>query len=113
MLKSLFAFLVASSFMIPLAEARRDQRREVRQQARIAEGVKSGELTRPEAHRLRKGQRRVDAAQRAAKADGEVTPEEKAKIEKMQDVQSARIYKQKHDEQKRDDNKQEPAVSGQ
>lgn len=32
-------------------------------------------------------------------ADGTVTAKEKLKIEKMQDVQSKRIYRQKHDGQ--------------
>jgi methionine salvage enolase-phosphatase E1 len=83
------------------AEARRDQVRESRQQHRIREGVKSGELTRKEAHHLRAGQRRVDRLQRKAKADGEITPAEKMRIEKAQDKQSAAIYKQKHDAQER------------
>jgi hypothetical protein len=41
-----------------------------------------------------------------------VTAKERIKLEKMQDVQSKRIYRQKHDEQKRHsatDPQQEPA----
>ncbi len=85
------------------AEARRDQRREGRQQARIAQGVKSGELTNREAQRLHHGQKRLDRAQRHAMQDGVVTPEEKTRLEKMQDRQSKRIYTQKHDGQKREE----------
>ncbi len=97
---------IVSSFLLLLmfslsAEARRDQRREVRQESRIAEGVQSGELNKAEAHRLRKGQKRIDKAQAQAKADGVVTDAEKARLEKMQDVQSKHIYEQKHDEQQR------------
>jgi hypothetical protein len=90
------------------AEARRDQRREGRQQGRIAEGLKSGELNKHEARRLNRGQRRVDRAQEKAMADGEMTAAEKVKIEKMQDVQSKRIYRQKHDDQKQGSVSQPP-----
>jgi len=89
------------SFVSFSAEARRDQNREHRQQGRIAQGVQSGELNKAEAHRLHKGQKRVDRAQASAKSDGVVTDAEKAQLEKMQDVQSKRIYEQKHDEQQR------------
>ena len=84
-----------------VAEAGRDQRREVRQEARIAGGVASGELTRKEAKKLRRGQRHVDMMQAKAKSDGVVTDSEAAKIEKMQNLQSKRIYNQKHDEQEK------------
>lgn len=90
------------------AWARRDQAREGRQNARIAEGVKSGELNHAEAKRLRRGQHHVDNAQKKAMADGTMTDAEKAKIEKMQDVQSKRIYRQKHDGQQRGDHATAP-----
>ncbi len=102
----MFKILVSSILFLTafssLAEARRDQKREARQQGRIAGGIKSGELTAKEAMHLRKGQKRVDRAQRRAKADGEVTNAEQMRLENMQDRQSAKIYNQKHDDQKRD-----------
>lgn len=101
MSQKILTTFVIFSFISLSAEARRDGRRENRQEARIAQGVKSGELTRAEAHRLHRGQKRVDNAQESAKADGVVTNEEAARLEKMQDVQSKRIFEQKHDEQKR------------
>lgn len=102
MFKILFSSVLILSSFSSLAEARRDQKREARQQGRIAGGVKSGELTAKEAHHLRKGQKRIDHAQIKAKADGQVTASEQLKLEKMQDNQSAKIYKQKHDDQKRE-----------
>ena len=102
-MRPLIAILILGSMTPYFAEARRDQRREGRQQARIHQGVKSGELTRGEAAGLRAGQRRVDRAQRRAAADGNVTAEERAKLERMQDHQSKRIYEQKHDDEKRSD----------
>lgn len=91
------AILFASNF----AMADRVDRRQFRQQARIADGVRSGELTRPEARRLRAGERHVRRLERRADADGQVTGQEAARIENAQDRLSARIYRQKHDEQAR------------
>lgn len=81
------------------SEARRDQRREVRQQGRIQQGVNSGQLTRGEARRLEKGEARIDRAQAKAESDGVVTGKEKVHLEHMQNVESRRIFRQKHDAQ--------------
>ena len=83
------------------AEANRNQARERHQQHRIRNGVSSGELTRKEAKKLRKGQKKIDRLQYQAMADGVLSPEEKARIEKAQDRQNRRIYRQKHDRQDR------------
>jgi len=74
--------------------------RHANQEARIQQGVKSGELTPKEAAKLEKGQAKVQVAEDKAKADGKVTPKERAKLARMQNKQSKKIYKQKHDEQK-------------
>lgn len=84
------------------AEASRNGHRERRQEARIAQGVKSGELTRRETRHLVKGQKKIDAYQKKAMADGELSAKEKVHLEKMQDRQNRKIYRQKHDEQSRD-----------
>ncbi|MBY0452780.1 MAG: hypothetical protein K2P92_07080 [Bdellovibrionaceae bacterium] len=101
MKKMILTTLVSLALLCATAEARRDNKREVSQQARIGQGVQSGELTHREARKLRKGQKRIDRLQQQAKADGTVSPEEKLKIEKAQDRQNALIYKQKHDAQER------------
>ena len=75
--------------------------RERRQQARIHEGVRDGELTRNEARKLEREQARIHRAEARAKADGEFTPKERAKIQKMQDKASRQIYKEEHDRQTR------------
>lgn len=75
--------------------------RQIHQQQRIAGGVASGELTRREVVRLERGQARVARMKRAAKADGVVTAGERARLHHAQDVQSRRIYRQKHDAQAR------------
>ena len=100
-MKHLLITVMAMALLIGTAEARRDQNREHNQQSRVKQGVQSGTVTRKEAKKLRKGQKRVDHMQVKASADGVVTPKEKLKIEKAQDKQSALIYKQKHDDQNR------------
>jgi len=76
----------------------RVDRREVRQQARIQQGVKSGELTKGEANRLERGQTHVDRLENHAKADGKVTPAERARLARAQNRQSRRIYRLKHND---------------
>ena len=71
------------------------------QKARIQEGVKSGELTRPEAARLRAQQRAIKAEKKIAKADGVVTAAERRKLRRDQNRASADIARQKHDSQTR------------
>lgn len=70
--------------------------RQVRQHARIHQGVRSGELTRGEAARLRGGQRHVQRMKLRAKSDGVVTRGERARIGAAQNRQSHRIYRLKH-----------------
>jgi len=74
----------------------RVDRREARQQARIAQGVRSGRLTPGEAARLEHGQARVDRVEDRAKADGVVTPRERARLARAQNHQSRRIHRLKH-----------------
>ena len=74
----------------------RIDRREARQNTRIQQGVRSGELTRGETARLRAGQRHVHRMERRAKSDGVVTPRERAHITRAQNHQSREIHRLKH-----------------
>jgi uncharacterized membrane protein YebE (DUF533 family) len=74
--------------------------RQANQERRIDQGVASGQLNARETARLERGQQRVDNMENRAKADGVVTAKERARIGHEQDVQSKRIYRQKHDRQK-------------
>ena len=80
----------------PVLNARQDN-----QQARIAQGVRSGELTRPETARLVRGQVHVQRMENRAKSDGVVTAGDRASVQQGANVQSRRIYRQKHDVQDR------------
>jgi uncharacterized membrane protein YebE (DUF533 family) len=73
--------------------------RQANQEQRIQQGVASGQLNAKETYRLEKGQARINQMETNAKADGVVTKGERARIQGAQDVQSQRIYNQKHDAQ--------------
>ena len=74
--------------------------RQVRQQERIGQGVRSGQVTPREGARLEHGQARIERMKERAKADGVVTRAERARIAHAQNVQSRRIYRAKHNRRK-------------
>jgi len=78
-----------------------DVQRNVNQERRIEQGVKSGELTNREVGKLENGQARVDRAEARAGANGHVSAKEQQRIQKDENQQSKRVYKQKHDKQTR------------
>jgi hypothetical protein len=77
-----------------------DVQRNMNQQQRIEQGVKSGQLTNREVGKLEGGQAKVDRAEAHAGADGHVGPREQQHVQKAENRQSKRIYRQKHDAQK-------------
>jgi hypothetical protein len=76
-------------------------RREHRQQDRIAEGVESGQLTPRETARLERKEARIhrEIARDRAANGGRLTPAEKARVNAQQDRVSRQIYREKHDGQ--------------
>lgn len=101
-MKNFFAIaILVSALAAPAALGQRIENRKERQKARIAEGVKSGELTKKEAARIKARERDLNQQIREDRKDGGgMTALERAKIEKRQDNISKDIYKQKHDAQK-------------
>jgi hypothetical protein len=94
--------LVLTALAAPaLAGTPRLDGREHHQRERIAQGLRSGELTRPEARRLARGEFGLHRAERRAKADGVVTRAERWRLDNRADRMSRRIYRQKHDPQSR------------
>ena len=73
-----------------------DVQRNVNQQGRIEQGIKSGQLTNREAGSLERGQGHVDRLEARAGANGHVGPNEQARIQGAENRQSARIYNKKH-----------------
>jgi uncharacterized membrane protein YebE (DUF533 family) len=102
-LKTVAAALLMTAFTLPaLAQTTstpRIDQRQANQQQRIDQGVQSGALTEKEAARMDKGQDRIQNMEDKAKADGVVTAQERKRIANVQDNQSKRIYRQKHDRQ--------------
>jgi hypothetical protein len=74
---------------------------EHREQQRISQGIRSGELTRAEARRLEAQQARIRVNERFARADGKVTPQERERLNRELHRASHDIYRQKHDNQDR------------
>lgn len=73
--------------------------RDINQQQRIEQGLKSGALTTREAAKLEKEEARVDRMESRALKDGNLSPAEKARIERAQNNVSRDIYREKHDAQ--------------
>ena len=73
-------------------------RRETRQQARIAQGVKSGQLTPGETRRLERGERRLQSNEKKdmAKDNGHLTKQDQRKLNREANHMSKRIYADKH-----------------
>lgn len=87
-----FAQSIAADSGTPLI----DQRQQLQEQ-RIRQGIKSGELTPAEAHRLIAQQQQIDHFEAIAKRDGVVTQGERAHLLRQQNMASRNIFRQKHD----------------
>lgn len=73
------------------------------QQDRIANGVASGQLNAAEASRLEHQEGKINQEVRADRAanGGKLTADEKGQVNRQQNRESRRIYRQKHDAQRR------------
>jgi hypothetical protein len=86
------------------APGRRDPNvnwRQRNQQERIADGVRSGELTRRETWTLERKEAHLAALERRLKSDGTLTVAERARLQAELNDLSKDIYRQKHDAQTR------------
>lgn len=71
--------------------------RQHRQHERIAQGLRSGELSRGEAQQLRAEQRAIRAKERLYKSDGVLTVAERRDLQHDQYLADRHIYLEKHD----------------
>lgn len=78
----------------------RIDKREARQQQRIANGTASGQLTTMETEKLEKREAKIGADEAAAKADGTVTKAERTHLRREENRASRATRRQKHDAQK-------------
>jgi predicted transglutaminase-like cysteine proteinase len=74
------------------------RQRQENQHDRIANGVKSGQLTKGEAAHLERNQARINHQVRADRQanGGKLTPQERAQVTREQNRQSRQIYRAKH-----------------
>ena len=99
----LFAAVLVSAYVLPaFAQSTPNlDKREDRQQARIAQGIESGQLTAKEAQHLEAREAKLASDEAMAKADGKVTRKERRKLQREADRNSEAIHHQKHDKQTR------------
>jgi hypothetical protein len=97
------ATLAAAATMITLTPALADRvdKRQAKQSHRIEQGVKTGQLTRHEAARLKAEQSRIAALERRFERDGRLSHTERAILRVEQNRASKHIRAEKHDGQKR------------
>ncbi len=92
----LSVMLLFSYVTMNFAQAGRPGNRQIKQQKRIHQGLKSGELTKKETLRLEKEQRRIQKTKQEAIKDGELTPKERLRLERQQNRANRHIYRLKH-----------------
>ena len=95
----LIAFLGVASAVSAQTATPNVTKRQANQQARIGQGVSSGELTPKETQHLEAREAKIQRDKKAAKSDGTVTPAERAKLKHEENRTSRAIYHQKHDAQ--------------
>lgn len=99
LLKTTLAVLVLAVPLTSFAQSSQHSQPLTSLERRIDQGVRSGSLTRPEAARLYRDQRKLQVMVYRAKADGRVTTRERARLERAMERQSRRIFQQKHNAQ--------------
>jgi hypothetical protein len=97
----LIPVLLASLLAAPVfaQSAATATQRDVKQQQRIENGLKSGQLTTREAAKLEREDAKIDHAEAKAMKDGNLSNAEKARITRMQNQASQDIRSEKHDAQ--------------
>jgi len=105
-MKTSFAAALAAALLLTSSSAfaedgtPRAHQRQQRQQHRIEQGMRRGDVTRREAQRLHRGHMNIRREIARAKADGVVTRAERARIARLQNIESRRIWRQRHDRQR-------------
>ncbi|HSQ18750.1 MAG TPA: hypothetical protein VLR92_00115 [Blastocatellia bacterium] len=95
------AVFVLGGSAVSMADSRGINGRQYREQQRINQGIRSGELTRREARVLEGRLARIRIHERFARADGHLSYRERARLNRELNRESRGIYRQKHDSQTR------------
>lgn len=97
------AVLLAQTTPTPGQHDHNINQRKVDQQDRIANGVKSGQLTAGETSRLEHQEAGINKEERGMRAqdNGHLTKQDRQTIHKQQNQESRRIYRDKHNDKVR------------
>lgn len=98
-MSGLLVALLASVVPTPASAQARERGVNARQHDHIVQGIRSGELTRREAHRLIEEQRAIRAEERAYLADGVLTRAERGDLYEDLYAAGRHIYNETHDAQ--------------
>ena len=79
----------------------RVDKRQQNQKTRVRRGVRSGELTRRETRNIKRSTTRTRRYEKRAKSDGVVTWRERSRLNRMQNRNSRKIYRKKHNRRDR------------
>ena len=105
-MKRLLCTAIAVLIIFPVFASAADStpridQRQYNQRERIHHGIRNGSLTGRETVRLVRGQYHVQRLENRALHNGTVNGRERLRIERAQNRQSVRIFRQKHDRQRR------------
>ena len=95
------ALILTSGLVNAQTQTKKVNQRQENQKERVAQGVKSGELTKKETRKLARQQRDIQKTKRAAKADGVVTKKERAVINQKQNAANRNIKRKKNNDRNR------------
>lgn len=98
-MKKTMGLMITAIFILGSATVTRADyinKRQVRQQQRIYQGIASGALTPREAGRLEREQAKITCRERRFRSDGIYTPRERARTHRMLNRSSRHIYRGKH-----------------
>ena len=92
----LVALSVLTSAAYAQTTAAKDQQRDVNQQQRIEQGLKSGQLSSREAGSLERQEQHIDKMEARDLKNGSISPAEQARLKAVQNRVSNNIYADKH-----------------
>jgi hypothetical protein len=94
---SLAVLLSLSAWTVARGGDKNVDRREARQQRRIEQGIKHGQLTPDEVSKLEEQEQKITAMQKNFQGDGKVTKDETKQLEQALNDASLQIWAHRHD----------------
>jgi len=92
--------IAAGVFSLDTAWAGQGQQHRVRQQQRIRQGVANDELTGKEVRKLQREQMQIQRHREKALEDGTLTPQERNRLQNLQNKADKHIYDLKHNKKR-------------